>query len=569
MRADVEIEIQRILPLIPKQPPENSIEILKKRGFLKDERLLYNIEYGTNLNGERQKMVRVKCSLCGCSSLLEHVPAANCRHAYGTYGFINPIDNAPVTSGDTCVCPICGKGMRAIHKGSFKNCTEIDSRIYMSVHNIEGHLTLLGWVTKKMLHNDGRITYWTNGYEGVVLIEKSFVRIKMYSKFMSSYSWSSNWNYTKRFVDLFGEYSRQEIVDTSPLTVERTDCAHSALAEYLNSAGPLDPVHYMKLWLKHPNVENLVRQGLSRYLCAVIEKSNEYDYSHNSRTFNIKATERFINWSEEKPAKMLGLSKGELDIARNVSFDALEFYRVMKDRLGIRLDTAMIGRIEKYGYNSVRSMVLTPVYATSVPLVHLINYLDKQRDASDRPKLISAEYLQDYWRSCNRFYGKVPAELAYPKDLIRAHDDILARIKEKEDEELRVGFANRFADLSKMSYQSEATGLMIRPAETQKELIDEGKILHHCVAGYAKSHSEGKTSIFFIRRIAEPNVPFYTLEYKDGKVNQNRGNKNCDRTAEVIAFEKEWLEYIQNYKEFIKENGKRSSRNQERIRAGA
>jgi hypothetical protein len=568
MRADVEKEIQRILPLIPKKPPENSIEILKKRGFLKDERLMYNVEYAVNLSGKKEKMVRVHCSCCGGEALLEHVPAGECRHTYGTYGFMDPTDKSPKTTGDTCVCPVCGKGTRALLKSSFRSCTDIDSRMYMSVHNVEGHLAFLSWVTKKMLHSDGSVTYSTNGYEGVVIIDGSFVRIKMYSKFMSSYSWLSRWEYTQRFIDVFGEYSKAEIVEAKPIIVERTDCAHSALAEYLGSAGPSDPVHYMKLWFKHPNVENLVRQKLSNYVSAVIERSNEYSYSYRSRVFNIKNTERYINWSEVKPGAMLGLSKDELEIAKKVSFDALEFYRVIKERLGLRLDVIMLDRIKRYNYNSVRSMVLAPVYVDSVPLVHLINYLDKQIELSGRGVLINIDYIKDYWRGCQKVYGKVPKEITYPKDLIRAHDDILDRVKEKEDEELRVNFSNRFAELSKMAYQSEAIGLMIRPAETQGELIKEGKMLVHCVAGYAKSHAEGSTSIFFIRKISEPDIPFYTLEYKNGKVNQNRGYKNADRTAEVRAFEKEWLEHIKS-KEFIKKNGKISSRNQERIRAGA
>lgn len=566
MRAEVEAEIKRILPLIPKEPPEYSIEKLKKRGFLKDERLIYNVEYATNLEGIKQKMVRVKCSHCGGTALFEHVPGPECRHSYGTYGFIDPADKQPKQTGDTCICPICGMGMRALIKSSFRSCTEIDSRIYMSVHNVGGNLTLLSWLTKKMLHSDGSVTYRTNGYEGVVIIDGSFVRIKMYSKFMSSYSWLREWSYTQRFLDEFGQYSGEEVVEASPITVERTDCAHSALAEYLQSAGPLDPVHYMKLWLKHPNVENLVRQGLSNYLCTVIDKCNEYDYYHSVRKFNFKQTEKYINWAKVKPSEMLGLSKDELELARKVSFDALEFYRVIKDRLGMRLDEKMLSRIKKYGYSNVQRAVLAPLYVNPVPLVHLINYLDKQRTATRTPSLIETGYLSDYWSSCNKVYGKVPPELAWPKDLIHAHDDLLTRIKEKEDAELQANFASRFAELSKMSYQSEEIGLMIRPAESQIELIKEGKILHHCVAGYAKSHAEGSTSIFFIRKIAEPDVPFYTLELKDGKVNQNRGDKNCARTAEVVAFEAEWLKYIHS-KEFIK-NVKRS-RKQTDNRAGA
>lgn len=569
MRVDVENEVNRILPLIPKKPPENSIEILKKNGYLKDERLLYRIAYG-NDGRPSGKMVKVHCSLCGGEALLEHVGAGECHRGYGTYGFIDPSDNSPVTSGDTCICPNCGKGMRALHIGSLKSRTEIDSRIYMSVHNVEGYLVLLSWVTKKMLHSDGSVTYWTNGYEGVIVIEKTLVRIKMYSKFMSSYSWSSNWTYTKRFTDEFGRFSKTEIIEASPIVVERTDCAHSALAEYLQCSEPLDPVHYIKLWLKHPNVENLVRQGFSRYLAAVIDKSYVYGSCSYSRSFDVKETDAFIKWSEVKPSAMLGLLKDEIPLARTLSFEALEFYRVMRDRRGIRLDADTLKRIYKYGYSQVKTMVLVPNYVDSVPLIHLINYLDKQRDILGRNDLIGVDYLNDYWRACNRLYGNVPAELAYPKNLIQAHDNFIAQVKEKESAELDAKIRGRLDELSKMVYQDEALGLMIRPAASQSELIKEGKELHHCVGGYATSHAEGRTSIFFIRKISDPDIPFYTLEYKGGKVNQNRGMQNCARTEDVQAFENKWLEHIKNLNKKTKENknGKRNS-SKERIRTGA
>ena len=48
-----------------------------------------------------------------------------------------------------------------------------------------------------------------------------------------------------------------------------------------------------------------------------------------------------------------------------------------------------------------------------------------------------------------------------------------------------------------------------------------------------------------------------------------KGQKELFEGLAIAALEKEWLEYIKNNKEFIKKNGKRSSRNQEPIRAGA
>ena len=70
------------------------------------------------------------------------------------------------------------------------------------------------------------------------------------------------------------------------------------------------------------------------------------------------------------------------------------------------------------------------------------------------------------------------------------------------------------------------------------------------MASYARSHASGKTAILFIRQAKAPDKPFFTLEFDEKKmvVVQNRGLRNCDRTPEVEAFEKAWLEGIRQIK---------------------
>ena len=91
----------------------------------------------------------------------------------------------------------------------------------------------------------------------------------------------------------------------------------------------------------------------------------------------------------------------------------------------------------------------------------------------------------------------------------------------------------------------EHDGLVIIPAKSEQELIVEGKVLGHCVGGYGESHCQGN-SIFFVRHRETPDIPFFTLQLdtKTGRVLQNRGRKNCDRTKEVQEFEKQWLAVI-------------------------
>ena len=113
-----------------------------------------------------------------------------------------------------------------------------------------------------------------------------------------------------------------------------------------------------------------------------------------------------------------------------------------------------------------------------------------------------------------------------------------------EAQEAAVKFRIRRKQLARYAFQWR--GLLIRPAASQRELVEEGDALKHCVGTYAKDHANGKTAIFFVRRAKEPKKSYYTLELDEGKltVRQNRGRRNCARTKEVEEFEAVWLAWI-------------------------
>ena len=93
--------------------------------------------------------------------------------------------------------------------------------------------------------------------------------------------------------------------------------------------------------------------------------------------------------------------------------------------------------------------------------------------------------------------------------------------------------------------------LLIRPAESYKDLQKEGTALHHCVYSvYRDRYINGETDILFIRRVSEPDKPFYTMEYKNGNVVQCRTAYNGGTTDEVKAFISKW-------KAFLKSNTKK------------
>lgn len=63
-------------------------------------------------------------------------------------------------------------------------------------------------------------------------------------------------------------------------------------------------------------------------------------------------------------------------------------------------------------------------------------------------------------------------------------------------------------------------GLILRVPRDAQEIKNEGAALHHCVGTYVDRVAKGQTHIFFVRREEEPDTPYFTMEYNNGRVIQ-------------------------------------------------
>lgn len=76
----------------------------------------------------------------------------------------------------------------------------------------------------------------------------------------------------------------------------------------------------------------------------------------------------------------------------------------------------------------------------------------------------------------------------------------------------------------------------MRVPRDAQEIKNEGAALHHCVGTYVDRVAKGQTHIFFVRRVEEPDTPYFTMEYNNGRVIQCRGSHNCGMPSSVKAF---------------------------------
>lgn len=564
-----EEEIRTVNELLPRAPRPEVLEEMKHRQ--KAQKLVYRCGYYREpITGLKKKAALVHCTACGEGYYLDYAVGGRGCHAGGygdSFGFIDPLDNEAKITGDTCVCPECGAEAEALHISHIRGVYDIERNYFMTIHNIRGHFVSLSWLLTKQVDKEGRISWDVRKYEGIALIGGLPVR---YTGYISGIygCWLPEWKARAVWREIGDEWDENEIFMNRE-DFDASDASKSGLEEYIiDERKKIRVGAYLKLWSKDPQIENLVRSGLSPIVRQIIEKATTTSgYYYNVRKdFSTERAEQFFDRKKVRPHEMLGIEKSEIQFVKNWTLDKLMLYKEEKRR-GIKLTDKQLDDVEKVGRTGFQSLLTKArtEFGFDPPLIRTLNYILKQRDTCRRS--IDAGYLFDYWNMTNDLQHGLPPELIYPRNLEAAHDRATKLKNEMANRASNEKIAANAKKNAWLTYSDEETGLLIRPVQSKDELIDEGKKLSHCVATYAGAIERGETTILFIRHISAPEEPFFTLEYKDGKVNQNRGKKNCDRTPEVVAFEAKWIQYIN---ELLKENnnGKRI-RNQVPARQGA
>lgn len=542
---------------LPTLPPEETAEILEQRGLLGGNVLVYRVAYVYNpLTDRKEKMVKVTCTACGESYYLEYSNEFTpCRWNPCTFGFYSPIDRKVIVSGDSCICNNCGEGLKAIHIGScktFGSCTVISSCDCATVHNDGGFLSVRTWEVHRCADKEGKIRYYADKKEGIMIVDGKPVRVTGHHKNIGGVdSQLPLWQALKKFTLKIADIPKKNIIPFSSDIVNNCSSFKCGIKEFIEENRRHSSVNifgYLKLWCKYPSVENLVKSGMADFVNSLITELTQQTYSYYpTRTllrFDVRETEKYVNWKQTRPHLILGIEKDRLSVVRELSVNEFFLYKYAKnnDREELTIEELRrgndSGKKDKVEFFGAYLKSIKPHYKRTV------NYVIKQNKLCKQKNLINLQYLKDYWEALRKVYGEYPKELLYPKDLHIAHDRTIMLVKEQEDEKLNKLIKSRAEKLKPYIFEDKKLGLIIMPAASHGELIKEGKLLNHCVAGYASAVAKGSTTIFFIRKTTEPDIPFFTLEFKNGVVQQNRGYKNCSRTKEVIIFEKEWLEFL-------------------------
>lgn len=420
--------------------------------------------------------------------------------------------------GDDITCPYCGEAIELIHRSRLRH-----GRIYQlmvtSVEVVDGYAALVTWLAHRYIDAE-HLTEQTQFFprEALVIDWKKLLRFK-HSKLLNAMFYEqplTEWQPANYYNDDFtlhryhswgginnkcvGSAIFKEIPDLTDTTGEKT-----GLAEYMNDEHGNYPFAYIRMWRKHPNIENIVKSKWRLVLDTELAyKSSGSNYC-TVADYSIE-TDLFDFW-EVAPHKMLGISRQASREDLKWDNDALRTYHLWQ---------FVFGDVDIYdfdfwygelGDSVMQSLVgMMSDYDCGYQYTKIMDYILDQ--AGEIEPCDAAQLYIDYRDMLGD--GNFTYREIFPKNVCEAHDRLVKQQEIKKQSKLK----KQFAELAEKYAELEWTDgeLCIRIAQTEQELVQEGMTLHHCVGGYGQKHTNETDCIFFVRRYRRPERSYYTLD---------------------------------------------------------
>lgn len=432
-------------------------------------------------------------------------------------------------------CPACGArvqfwslrrlnrsyGIR--HRIDAAVCQTVNERVVVRRFAVGIHLTGAGYGIKKDV--------WASETKRSFLDGKTGVELERYAPPTGT---------TKVYVDGLsrdaphGVFGRCAVAPVNIGDIRRNFGLYAPLEELAARGGQMDPV---AVWgrAKKPEVEYLIKLGL--YQLA----ENELDGDCGERDTLCKG--------KKNAAELLGVPKETVNQLRRVdpSAGTLKAIRGLTKR-GVSLTEQDMRDMNALGITWWNLGSFEKMLKWTSPH-RALRYIRKQMESTSA--INDADHVLQIWRDymgMAKEAGKNVDDIhvALPKHLKAAHDETAKILRMQKDKELNEAVGRSAKRLLDLCWTWN--GLMIRPAESQEELFQEGEALNHCVGrmGYAEKMAKFQTAIFFIRKEKTPEAPYVTLELSLTKWEKLQCYGRGDTWAgkQVADFVKKWIKDV-------------------------
>ena len=414
--------------------------------------------------------------------------------------------------GETIICPHCWQSVEVTRRSKLKN-GRTHQVMQAETLNVEGYLVVMYWLVSRYQDDTGLDT--THFLPHAALIVDKMGRLRRFRAVRHSAEVQDiTWKPCERSCDpmqqlyyCHGAINGRQVggwTCTYGPELGGTTGEKTALDKYIGAGGAW-PGAYLHVWRKHPQVENLMRQGFGDAVTQTID--NYLNMCGNYSMLRDAPNIPWVDWSETKPHRMLGMSKEAFREVRGKHWSEGTVRCWASYRMLVKnADALQFAReVGKLGLNDMEKLLgAYRAVETDLHPTHVVKYLEKQKRLKGGVQL-----LLDYRRVLRALWLAEQEETLWPRDLQAAHDRVMEMYAAHE------GVKYRSADFTPVYIRLKALEwtdgeLCIRVPQEEQELKDEGRVLWHCVGTYGAQHCGGKP-IFFVRHYRRPERSYYTL----------------------------------------------------------
>ncbi|MCM1192914.1 MAG: PcfJ domain-containing protein [Butyrivibrio sp.] len=294
-------------------------------------------------------------------------------------------------------------------------------------------------------------------------------------------------------------------------SLKGTCLQYSAIELYAAEIGNVNARNYLERYLYTPQIEMLVKMrlyGVVRELC-------QYHYGIVSDE-NAHRPDKFLGIRKEK-VKQLIACKGNLDLLKVLQMEnRMEQNWTEEQTLALaELQTAQtnIERVCRI-MTLQKALNLIAKYAGCEYGTNCSHAIGVLRETART----YFDYL--YMREQNG-YDMSNTVYQRPRNLAQAHMKMVEEQNKEEYDKIKKTVEEKFPLIRKnyrklrTIFMYEDDDFIIRPARSATEIVQEGRILHHCVGGdnYLRNHNEQTSIILMLRKKESPELPYITAEF--------------------------------------------------------
>ena len=320
--------------------------------------------------------------------------------------------------------------------------------------------------------------------------------------------------------------TKEEVIDA----VKASDLKYSGLAEFWQNMDQGNySLSYVMAYPSRPIIELFVKCGMYNFTRDLIARP----LAELKSSFNFNAT---------NICDILKCSKEEFKICRehDLHIPGFQFLHKLKE---VCPSAGWDEYKEIYENRGDGETMIHIARTFGISIKKQLEYLQRVYDHQCITKTNALIEWRDYLHMAAKLnYDLKDKNLKFPTSLKKEHDIATFAYNALKEELEAEEFAKRCKENEHLAFESKSMKMAVILPTCPQDVVREGKTMHHCVATYVGSITDGRCMICFVRKTDDLETPFYTVEVADGWIRQVKGSCNCAPTAEVVKFVQKWAD---------------------------